>query len=193
MSDSHLNQRRFAEFLAGSRDADKYYYTFYFQAIYYFLRKIVGSPAVAKDQTQETFLKLFEKRLTILNESHLGGFLYTTAANLAQEYMREHGRLEELKDYLAYVSDQQTTELEVPSRAQKEGEILMALRMEFRGLSARKRRILVLYFFHGRTSMAIAKQLGISRQTVLNHLSQSIILLRRGLDGRWEEISPNFS
>jgi RNA polymerase sigma-70 factor (ECF subfamily) len=193
MSDSHDNHRRLEQFRSGSRDAFKYYYDLYVDRIHFYLQDLTGSWSVAKDQTQQAFLTLFTERQTIVNEAHLRAFLYTTAKNLSHEYLREKGRLEELKEGLVQIADQQTSAFNSREAEEAKGEILMALRTSWFSLSARKRRIVVLYYFHHKTSMEIAHKLGIDRQTVLNHLSQSIILLRKGLDGRWEEVNLFFS
>jgi RNA polymerase sigma-70 factor (ECF subfamily) len=189
MTNGENNRRWLEEFRNGDREAWKHYYLLHYWRIYYYLRKRIGNSTVAKDQTQDAFLVLWDKRQTIVNEEQLVASLYATAKNLAREFIREHGRLEELK---AYMAEQQRIELATGSE-QREGEIVMALRKEVGKLTARKRRIIVLYYFHGKTSREIAIRLGIKRQTVLNHLSQSIVLLRKGLDGRWEEINPDFS
>jgi len=189
MTNGENNRCWLEEFRNGDREAWKHYYLLYYRRIYYHLRKRIGNSTVAKDQMQDAFLLLWDKRQTIVNEDQLLAFLYATANNLAQEFLREHGRLAEL---MAYMAEQQRIQMS-PEAEQREGEIVMALRKEVGKLTARKRDIIKLYYFDDKTSREIANRLGITRQTVLNHLSQSIILLRKGLDGRWEEINPDFS
>ncbi|HEY4336289.1 MAG TPA: sigma-70 family RNA polymerase sigma factor [Puia sp.] len=189
MSDSHYNQHRFEQFRSGNRDAFEYYYHRYVERIHFYLQELAGSWAAATDQTQQAFVILYAKKQTIVDEAHLRAFLYATAKNLSSEYLREAGRLKELKEGFAYLAEQQTAALDVREAEQVKGELLMALRTSWLKLSARRRRVVVLYYFHNKSSMEIAHQLKIDRQTVLNHLSQSIILLRKGLDGRWEEVN----
>jgi RNA polymerase sigma-70 factor (ECF subfamily) len=193
MSNTQDNLHRFDQFRAGSRDAFKYYYDLYVDRIHFYLRDLTRSRTVAEDLTQEAFIILFTRRQTINSEQHLKPFLYRTAKNLALDFLREHGRLEELAEYQAYIADQQSAESSFPRAEVVKGEVLVALKTAYLKLTPRRKQVLELYFFHDKTSLEIARLLGISRQTVLNTLSQSIIILRKGLDGRWEEISLFFS
>jgi RNA polymerase sigma factor (sigma-70 family) len=184
---------RFAHFRAGCRDAYKHYYDLYVNRIYYYLLDRTGDMSVAKDKTQESFLILFTDREKINDEAHLGPFLFTIAKNLSLKYLRDRGRLKEVEADLAYSTTTETLVSESPRTEEAKGEILMTLRTSWLSLPARKRRIVALHFWHKKSTAEIAVRLGIDVQTVRNHLAQSIILLRKSLDGRWEEIKLFFS
>ena len=192
MSTPHHNDR-FEQFRAGSRDAFKYYYDLYVERIHFFLQERTGDWSAATDKTQEVFIILYNDRQKINNEGHIRPFLYTVAKNLAMEYLREKGSLKEFQAELTKSAEAQKLAPEFHKAEEVKGEVLMALRMSWLSLPAKKRRIVVLYYSHNKSTAEIASRLGIDVQTVRNHLAQSIILLRKSFDGRWEEINLFFS
>ena len=192
MSTLH-NNHRFEQFRAGSRVAFEYYYDLYADRIHFYLQERTGDWVTATDKTQEAFVILFTDREKINDEAHLCSFLYTIAKNLSLKYLREKGRLKDLEAELVYSTKAEILVPEFPKTEEAKGEILMALRTSWLSLPAKKRRIVVLYYWHKKSTAEIAIRLGIDIQTVRNHLSQSIILLRKSLDGRWEEINLFFS
>jgi RNA polymerase sigma factor (sigma-70 family) len=193
MSHSCFNPGRFAYLQAGSRTEFKYYYDQYSRRIHYYLQDRTGDFNDATEVTQQVFIILFRDRYKVVDESHILPFLYTTARNLSLQYLREKGRLEELQVELAYIENNLPGAIDVCSAEELKGEVLAALRLSWLTLPARKRRIVVLFFWHRKSVREIAGQLDIEPQTVRNHLSQSIILLRKNFQGRWEEISLFFS
>ena len=136
---------------------------------------------------------LYTDREKIEDEDHLRPFLYTIARNLALKYLRDKGRSKEFAVEPGVIADASALESDLRETELLKGEILVALRISKSGLSARKRHIIELFYWDNKSTREIAELLGIDRQTVRNHLSQSIILLRKSLDGHWEEINLFFS
>lgn len=66
--------------------------------IYRYVCRLIGKRAEAEDLTQETFLRLFDS----LQKGHAMGnvrpWLYRVAHNLAIDWLRQQGRLEQIED-----------------------------------------------------------------------------------------------
>lgn len=66
--------------------------------IYRYICRLIGKRAEAEDLTQETFLRLFDS----LQKGHAMGnvrpWLYRVAHNLAIDWLRQQGRLEQIED-----------------------------------------------------------------------------------------------
>jgi RNA polymerase sigma factor (sigma-70 family) len=183
---------QFESFRQGKREGFKHFFDKYSGLIQEFIQRRIRDKQVARGLALDDFAELYEQRETIKDEEHLRRFLYSTAKNYCRDYFREKRRFFELYSHLHYAGSVEDGLATVEADLTR-GETLLALRTSWQKLPFRKRRVVVLYYFHGLTSHAIAARLRISRQTVLNHLSQSIILLRKDLNGRWEENNLSFS
>lgn len=192
MSYPHHSQR-FEQFQSGSSDAFDYYYDLYVERMHFYIEDKTGDRSAATDLTQEVFFILYKEKEKIQDESHLRAFLYTTAKNLSLKWLREKSRQHAFEKELAFLVQTQNPEVEGQLAEQAKGQLLMGLRASWQTLSPRKRRIIGLYFWNNRSTAEIAALLGIEAQTVRNHLSQSIILLRKRIDGGWEEINLFYS
>jgi RNA polymerase sigma factor (sigma-70 family) len=193
MSEFRDNHHRFEQFRAGNRDALREYHRLYGLLIVIFLWHRIGNREMAIDRARQVFRILSIKRESIANEEDLLAFLLEFAEDLSKNYRQGDGPPKKLEDGWSLPRDPRSSSAEVREAELVKEEVLMALRASFLQLPARKRRIIVLYYFHRKSSKEIAARLRIRRQTVLNHLSQSIIRLRKDLDGRWEEASLFFS
>ena len=193
MSNSDAERALFQSFREGRREGIKYLFDKYATRIREYLQKKTGDSEAAREKTLDAFTHMYNVRETIRDEEHFRRSCYVVARNFCRDFLRERKKTQALKFDLQYLTQQ---ELNASSENETElvrGETLLALRSSWKKLSARRRRIIVLYYFHGLTSQVIAHRLNISRQTVLNHLSQSIVMLRQDLNGRWEENNPLFS
>jgi RNA polymerase sigma-70 factor (ECF subfamily) len=143
--------------------------------------------ALAEDLTQDTFIILLKNRAKIRDENHLTCFLYRVAGILFAVFVRGEKARQHMEEDLAYaikedcrlIADQDAIREEFLNDY-RDGP---GLRQAFQGLPPRKRRIVNLFFFHGMNTKQIAERLHIIEQTVRNHLSQSMKMLRERLSG----------
>lgn len=189
----HHNQYHFDQFLLGKRDALSYYYNLYVDCIHDYSQALTGSWIIATQHTEKAFVELYVKRQTIKDEAHISLFLFLTAKELAREYLREAGRLRELKEGDESLADTRTSEAGVREADLVWGEMIIAFRTPLYELHGKRRSVVVLYCFHKVPLMEIAQKLKLDRETVRNYLSESIMFLRKGFDGRWEEVNQLFS
>ena len=92
--------------------------------------------------------------------------------------LRDEKSLQNKEKEFAYVKGE---EWSLPG----EGESVLpgneSLRVAIKGLSEKRKRVLVLYFYRGIPISRIAKELCVEKQTVRNHLADAIKLLRKEL------------
>ena len=184
------NHERFGAFRSGDRAALGEYYELYAARIYQRVFRKTGDPALASDICEDAFVELGRKPLAIENEDHLIAFLHKTANIKVEAHFRERAMK---KGFIAELSRQTDGEISGNNREMELLQIVAELRKAFLNLSARKRRILVLYDFHDNPTHEIANRLGICDQTVRNHRSQALDELRKQLLGRWGGRNPLFS
>lgn len=71
----------------------KLFFEEYFEPVYRFTRKYTEADAVALDITQDTFIRIYERRADFDAIEKAKTFAYTTARNLSLDYLK-HQRIE---------------------------------------------------------------------------------------------------
>ncbi len=173
-----------------SEDGFRRFYDLYINIVYSYVVRRTGDPEVAKDITACIFIILYDNCHRIGNIAHLEGFLYRTADNLMLRYKRDERRRAENDAELMYVLGEAYSIMDHPEHATHR---ILGLRKSFLKLSVQKRRIIVFYYFRKMSVRGIAARLGITPQTVWNHLSQARRFLRDDLLGGGGEKNPSIS
>ncbi len=62
-----------------------------------YLTRLLGCPDAAEDLAQETFLRLYERRGSYVEQGNLGAYLYTIATNLVRSRARQKKRRQFLR------------------------------------------------------------------------------------------------
>ena len=82
--------------LTNNRDF-KIFFQEYFEPVYRFTRKYTADDDLARDVTQESFIRLYERRADFNTNEQAKSFVYLTARNLCLDHLR-HKSIE--KEYL---------------------------------------------------------------------------------------------
>ncbi len=129
----------------------------------------------AEDITQECFLKLAKGEQ--VPQKSLAGWLHTVANHLALDLLRSKSRrrAREQKYSESFDKDSQTRETNEWENIQNQVDLCIA------ELPEDERHLIVSHFLGRKTHKEIAKELGVSRQTVTYRLQQSIEKLRKVL------------
>ncbi|MEM9495415.1 MAG: RNA polymerase sigma factor [Pseudomonadota bacterium] len=153
-----------------------------------FLKKRLGSTALAEDLAQDLYIKL---RRTPEPEALRDGksYLFSMAANLATDYQRIEQRRrqirEEAQDVVWPSADAITPERAVLARRE-----LAFLEAEAKKLSPRCRKIFYLNRFEGWSQARIAEELGVGLTTVhkdLKNAMATLLAARRRFHGKGPE------
>ncbi|MGS2764509.1 RNA polymerase sigma factor [Sinomicrobium sp. M5D2P9] len=130
------------------------------------------------DVIQETFVTIWRKRRDMDASGAIEAYIFTIARNLA---------LKSLKKELQYtISD--LPAMDIPDLADAESTMTkeafhMALEASIEKLPERPREILILKRIKGLSTEEIARELGISKSTVENHMNRALSTLKEELSG----------
>lgn len=144
-----------------------------------FASTLVESDDEAEDVVQETFTRLWERRSrwdTSQQRGTVRAFLYSVARNLALNNRRAARTRARLS------SNHQIARSSVtPVQDMDASELHEAFREALESLPRRRREVFILARYHDLSYREIGEQLGISPQTVANHLSAALNDLRSQL------------
>jgi RNA polymerase sigma-70 factor (ECF subfamily) len=140
--------------------------------IYRYVCRLIGKRAEAEDLTQETFLRLYDS----LQKGHAMGnvrpWLYRVAHNLAIDWLRQQGRLEQIEDDALPITAVIDTALNAEQRLLA-NERYERLRVVLSQLSPQQRHCLFLRA-EGLGYREIGEVLGIGISTVATFLGRAI-------------------
>jgi RNA polymerase sigma-19 factor, ECF subfamily len=140
---------------------------------------ITRNRQTAEDIVQETFLRLWEKRVTITPDN-LGGWLYRVATNLAMGHLKRESF--KTRVYASLRISQQQFATEVEERlVQKENRIVF--NKIYARLPEQQQAVYHLSKVGGLTRDEIAHHLKISPHTVKNHLSRAVQFIKEHIGG----------
>lgn len=140
-----------------------------------FACKYVRSKAIASDIVQEGFVRLWQKRRNLDPDKSIKAYLYQMVRNRSLNYLRDHSKetvgLEPLQQYGLEGADGRQSKKRADGRSE-------LLRMWIRELPSRQREAFELSRFDGLDHDEIAEVMGISPNTVNNHIVAALDTLR---------------
>jgi len=155
-------------------------YEQYCKRLYAFVIRYVKQESDAEEIVQEVFIKIWENRGKIDVYSSFESYLFTITYNSAISLLRK--RVHE-KKYLEHVKSLQ--EVNVASELTDDlyfKELNSKLQSLLLELTPRQREIFLLSREEGLTHDEIAKKLGISANTVKNHIVSVLNFLKSNID-----------
>ena len=142
-----------------------------------FLAVRLRSRQDAKEVAQEAYVRL----LSLDNPSaisFLRAFLFKTAANLAVDRMRSHGRRQRYDD-TAFDDFQEWPAPDREAIGRQSLEIIQQLLLE---LPPKCRNAVLLNRIHGLDPSEIAERMGMSERTIRHYILRALVYFRAGLD-----------
>lgn len=152
-----------------------------YQRIFHFVERYVCDPIIADDLTQDTFLKVYERRDSFETALHARSFAYTVAKNLSLDYIK-HQRVKQ-----GYASLPQEEEDNSFFHQISYVETVNTVRNALTQLSKRSRDIIELSM-DGKSTDEIASSLGISVNTVKTLKKRAYQKLRELLASRYKSL-----
>jgi len=148
--------------------------------IYSFIIRYVKSDADAEEIIQEVFLKIWENKDKIDVYSSFESYIFTISYNSTISLLRK--RVSE-KKYIEHLKALQTTEnvFEITDEVYY-NELNSQIQSLLSELTPRQKEIFLLSRENGLTHDEIAKKLGISPNTVKNHIVTTLNFLRSKID-----------
>ena len=148
----------------------------YHDRLYRHIMRRVTDPEIAKDLTQETWLKAFRAIHTFRGTSAFSSWLYRIAENVCIDYFRKQNRDPEP---LHLIDEGSITETHTcPSQAILRQELRETLKTALNCLTTVRREVFVLYYYHELPIKAIARRLNRSQGTIKTHLRNARLQLQ---------------
>jgi len=144
----------------------------YFKVLTVYAKKYVLDLDIAKDITQDTFVKLYEKREDLVIHTSLKSFLYASVRNKCLDYIKINKIRQQHKDAIQYQSsisseDEEDDKIRITELQQKIHRIIKTL-------PAQNQKIFMLSRFEGKNNQEIADELNLSKRTVETHISNAL-------------------
>ncbi|MBS1663759.1 MAG: sigma-70 family RNA polymerase sigma factor [Bacteroidetes bacterium] len=162
-----------ARFLEGDTEAFDELFRRFYPAVYSNALHILKDPAAADDVTQEIFISLWNKRGALRSPDNISGWLFVATSNrsinLLHKRLRERLSRHSPEDLeLEFVNDDYAT-VEAQLRILQEGVA---------ALSPQRKKVFQLCKLEGYSYEQAAAELGLSRNTVKEHMRDALESLR---------------
>ncbi len=164
---------------SGDREALERLHALYWWPLVHFAGRIVAGRADPQDVVQEAFIRLWTHRERWDERGSLRSLLYTLTRNAALDELRRHRRGER-----ALHETEPPPAPPAPEDDAVAADLRCAARAAVARLPPQRREVFRLARDEGLTYAEIAEVLGLSPQTVANHMSLALADLRRAL-ARW--------
>ena len=161
-----------------------------------FIRRRVGDPEDVEDILQEVFTELVEANRLLMPIDHVAGWLFQVARNRIIDLFRKK-RPESFGDLALANEDDELLRLEDllpssdagPDALYVRGLLLDELERAVGELPADQRAVFVAHEIEGRSFKEMAKETGVSVNTLLSRKRYAVLRLRERLQGTYDELS----
>lgn len=165
------------QFLNGNEIAFSQLYCLCFDDLLAYGRKVGGDNEMVEDSIQDLFLKLYQKKIILEDNTKLRPFLFRALKNLIYNQLFRNAKLQSLPDYefafdLDYTIDEHLSLVHDQGLSDEVYHIL-------KGLTGRQKEIIYLRFIHEMSFEEISEIMKINIQSARNLLSRSIEKIRK--------------
>lgn len=165
------------QFLGGNEIAFSQLYCLFFDDLLTYGRRVGGDNEMVEDLIQDLFLKLYQKKIILEDNTRLRPFLFRALKNLIYNQLLRNAKLQPLPDYdftfdLTYTIDDQLSLVHDQGLSDEVHRIL-------KGLTERQKEIIYLRFVHEMSFEEISEIMEINIQSARNLLARSMEKLRK--------------
>lgn len=162
---------------AGDSDAFNPLVRKYHRKIYTHIRRRVKDGEVAKDLSQEVWLRAYRGIGGFRADAAFSSWLYRIAENVCIDYFRKQ-KHRDTEPWHTVDERRLTDRSPCPSRDSERQELRQHLRAAIAELTPIRRRVFVFYYHHELPITAIASRLNLSEGTVKTHLRNARLQLQ---------------
>ncbi len=176
-----LNQLR-----QGDHAAFSAIYDLYADTLVYKLHKLIKIDTIVEELHQDTFMRLWNAREQLQENTQLKAFLFTIARNLAIDFYRKAAKDKELQRNLALHIQLDYDHIE-PLLQQK--ETLLLLEELISKLPPQRQKIFRLIKMEGKSYEEAARHFDVSMSTIKDHMARSSQFLKQQLSQNYPHIT----
>ena len=167
------------QFWDGNEMAFSQLYCLCFDDLLAYGRRVGGDNEMVEDLIQDLFLKLYQKKIILEDNTKLRSFLFRALKNLIYNQLLRNAKLQSLPDYdfafdLDYTIDEQLSWMNDLGLSDEVHHIL-------KGLTGRQKEIIYLRFIHEMSFEEISEIMKINTQSARNLLFRSMEKIRKNL------------
>ena len=177
------------QFKKGDSNALTYVFNLYSKALCYFADKLIANKQEAEDIVTENFLKLWQRHENFDNFQGIKAFLYIAVRNHCFDFLKKNRKRTSAGKEIQYLYDDADLFQEEVVRREAEAKLLQSISREVEALPKKCRTVFKMVFYHGLNTATISKQMGISKQNVLNQKTRALQLLRMAVFGNMNSIA----
>ena len=165
------------DFLDGNELAFSRLYLLFFDDLLMYGRRVGGDDEMVEDVIQDLFVKLYQKKMELNDNTKLRSFLFRALKNQIYNQLLRHSKLRSLEDYdfpfdLNYTIDDEM----FSNQAQQLSDEIHCI---MKGLTGRQKEIIYLRFVHEMSFEEISEIMDIHVQSARNLLFRSIEKIRK--------------
>jgi RNA polymerase sigma-70 factor (ECF subfamily) len=164
------------QLVQGNEEAFTRIVHYYYPRLLPFAMKITKTKHTAEEMVQEAFLRLWEKRKDMQRIDHLGPWLFRVTGNLSFTWLKRAAMEGRILQKIVPIETGNPVEEYLDLRQSTE-----QLKAAVRQLPEQQRKIFQLSKERGLSNQEIAELLGLSVNTVKNHLSRALQSLRENM------------
>ena len=150
----------------GEVEAFEYILSFYEKAIFNYCLRMTKNVQLAKDITQETFIKVYTHRKTIDENKNIKTWIFTIATNTAYDFLRSKKRKNEVS-----LEEENETISNFEAYYPEEG-LVSDIEKALLSINGEYKKALLLFYQQGFKYEEIAEILGMPVNTVKTHISR---------------------
>ena len=179
LSSDNITQELLTRLKNGDILAFDQIYEMYSHKLFSFVFKILKNEAEVDDIVQEVFVKIWESRDKLKDYKLLNAYIFTIAYNNSIDLIRKrisNNKYLELLKYSASINFTPTiiSQIEFNELSSKVEKLIAQI-------PDRQKQVYLLHREEGMTYPQIAEQMGISQNTVENHMAKALKYLRQNV------------
>lgn len=161
----------------GNQDAFDVLYLHYYPKLKGFLLSFIKDDEIAKDLSQDIFMKIWINRGTISSISNFSSYLFSSAKNALHNHYQHNlikekyiSNLQGLPNYADFLEDDIFA-----------NELNELIQLTIENMPRKRREIFIMSREKGMSNQEIAEHLNISKRTIENQITLALAMLRKVL------------
>lgn len=184
---NHTDERDLLRLLRnGDAKAFEKIYSRYADVLALKLHKLVKIHHVVEELHQDTFLRLWNSRENIADDTNLKAYLYTIARNLAIDFYRKAAKDKELEKQLALHINLSYDHIE-PLLSSKETAAILEQLISL--LPPQRQKVYRMIKLDGKSYEETSNHFGVSISTIKDHMAKSADFLKQQLSKNYPHIT----
>jgi RNA polymerase sigma-70 factor (ECF subfamily) len=157
----------------------------YYISLCAYSRRYVGRKDVAEEIVSDTFLKIWENRVSLQINTSIKSYLFQAVCNNSLNYLRKLKKEETLDEYFMETTSENIGFASISEEIDEQSLAMESMNEKIEEavclLPVQQQKVFRLKRFEGKKNKEIAEILGISVKTVEMHLSKATLALRQKL------------